>query len=120
MDRYYALFSGGVDSTLATVKVLNQSKRVRITPLFFDYGQRNASEELAAVNQVIPLLRNRLGHVSSQLDEPRVFQLDGLFSWSNSPILRWGTGDKHRPDLENRNMILIGCAASIIMADWQF
>ena len=119
MDMYYALFSGGVDSTLATLIVLSRSKPVKVTPVFFDYGQVNSTHELAAVQELIPLMRSHIGHVSSELYNCKAFTISGLFAWSHSPILKWGTGDRDKPDLENRNMILIGCVASMIMAQWK-
>lgn len=119
MDKYYVLFSGGVDSTLATLKVLASDKQVSVTPLFFDYGQRNASQELTATQQLIQLMRSKIRHESSKLDNTRVYKIQGLFSWSDSPILKWGKGDKDNPDLENRNMVLLSCAASIIMTNWK-
>lgn len=42
----------------------------------------------------------------------------GLFSWSGSAILE-GRPRHEDTDVENRNMILISCLASIIMADWK-
>lgn len=117
MKHYYALFSGGLDSTLAILLVASQKDVVRITPIFFRYGQRSAVEEAKAVWRLVPLLRKYLANASSTLDECREFDIAGLFSWSNSPILQHSPAGERPPDIENRNMILIGCAASVIMAD---
>ena len=119
MKHYYALFSGGLDSTLATLLTMSQQQAIRLTPLFFRYGQKSEAEEANAVFRLIPLLRGRLPDSSSILDDCRQFDIAGLFTWSDSPILRHNPTDTGRPpDVENRNMILIGCAASVIMADW--
>ena len=117
MKHYYALFSGGLDSTLAILLVASQRNIVRITPIFFKYGQKSTVEEAKAVRRLIPLLQKHLGNPSSVLDECREFDVAGLFSWSNSPILQHSPAGEGPPDVENRNMILIGCAASVIMAD---
>jgi len=117
MKHYYALFSGGLDSTLAILLVASKRNTVRITPIFFKYGQKSATEETKAVRRLIPLLRKHLGNPSSILDECREFDITGLFSWSKSPILQHNSTSAGAPDVENRNMILIGCAASVMMAD---
>ncbi len=120
MKHYYALFSGGLDSTLATLLTMSQQQAIRLTPLFFRYGQKSEAEEAKAVFRLIPLLRGHLPNSSSILDDCRQFDIGGLFAWSDSPILKHNPTDTGRsPDVENRNMILIGCAASVIMADWK-
>ena len=119
MKHYYALFSGGLDSTLAILLVISEKDAIRLTPIFFKYGQKSKAEETKAVHRLIPLLRNRLGNLSSVLDDCREFDITGLFSWSNSPILQHSPTNEGSPDVENRNMVLIGCAASIIMTDWK-
>ena len=62
MKHYYALFSGGLDSTLAILLVASQRDTVMITPIFFKYGQKSAVEEAEAVRRLIPLLRKHLGN----------------------------------------------------------
>jgi 7-cyano-7-deazaguanine synthase in queuosine biosynthesis len=119
MKHYYALFSGGLDSTLAILFVISQRDVIRLTPLFFKYGQKSEAEETKAVRRLIPLLRNHLGDPSSVVDDCREFNITGLFCWSNSPILQHSPTSEGSPDVESRNMILIGCAASIIMAEWK-
>lgn len=119
MKHYYALFSGGLDSTLAILSVISQQTHVSLMPLFFKYGQKSEAEEADAVRRLVPLLRQRLGSPSSTLQDCREFDIRGLFSWSESPILKSALTKEGSPDVENRNMILIGCAASVIMADWK-
>ena len=120
MKHYYALFSGGLDSTLAILLTMSGQQAIRLTPLFFRYGQKSEAEETKAAFDLIPLLRGHLGNSSSIVDDCRQFDIGGLFTWSDSPILKHNPTDTERPpDVENRNMILIGCAASVIMADWK-
>jgi len=121
MQQYYALFSGGLDSTQAILKVMSGKKPVRITPLFFRYGQKSEEKEHEAVQKLVPLMRNCRDNDSSILDDCKEYDLTNLFSWSKSPILKHNIGNENNPDVdvENRNMILIGCAASIIMSEWK-
>ncbi len=117
MQHYYALFSGGLDSTLAILLTLKNPEAVRITPLFFKYGQRSAEEEEKAVHELIPLLRRKVANPESLVNDLREYDISGLFSWSKSSILQRNLATPPQPDVENRNMVLIGCAASVIMAD---
>lgn len=119
MKRYYALFSGGLDSTLAILLAISGKDVIRLTPVFFQYGQKSQAEEIKAIHRLIPLLRNHLGSPSSVLDDCREFDITRLFSWSNSPVLQRSLTNEGPPDVENRNMVLIGCAASVIMSDWK-
>ena len=118
MKHYYALFSGGVDSALAVLKIIRREKDIRISPLFFDYGQKAAKKEEEAVTKLIPLLRDFGGQNNIILEDYRKYEIGGtdLFKWSESSILK-GREDSGDTDLENRNMILIGAAISIIMSD---
>jgi len=121
MKCCYALFSGGLDSALAVLLAISGKDAIKLTPIFFKYGQKSEDEEAKAAHRLIPLLREHLGNPSSILDDCREFNITGLFRWSNSPILQHTqtSEDSLDIDVENRNMILIGCAASIIMADWK-
>jgi 7-cyano-7-deazaguanine synthase in queuosine biosynthesis len=121
MDRYYALFSGGLDSTLAMIKVIANNQSIKLTPLFFKFGQKSEEKEKQAVSRLIPVMRNYLKQYPSVLEDYREYDIKGLFSWSKSPILKHNNSDSNdgNPDVENRNMILISCAASVIMSDWK-
>lgn len=120
MGHYYGLFSGGFDSTLAILKVISSKKPVQVTPIFFDYGQKSRKEEAKAARRLVPALRKRIKHSKTSIEDCRMLRLEnlesGLFSWSQSPILK-GRPIREDTDVENRNMILISCVASIIMAD---
>jgi 7-cyano-7-deazaguanine synthase in queuosine biosynthesis len=118
MKRYYALFSGGVDSVLAVLKVATQERDITVVPLFFDYGQKAAVKEEEAVGRLIPLLRDFGKQRNVVIKDYRKYELGGtdLFKWSESSILQ-GREDVGDVNLENRNMILISIAVSIIMSD---
>ena len=122
MRHYYALFSGGFDSALAILKVISGRSPVDLVPVFFDYGQKSIVEEARAVKSLIPAFRERSKHTDTVIQECSMIKLEslktGLFSWSDSAILT-GRLQHEDTDVENRNMILISCLASIIMADWK-
>ena len=122
MRHYYALFSGGFDSTLAILKIISGKNAVELVPVFFDYGQKSSDEEAGAVKRLIPAFRERSKHPDTVIKDCRMFKIEslksGLFSWSDSAILK-GRPRHKDTDVENRNMILISCLASIIMADWK-
>lgn len=122
MRYYYALFSGGFDSTLAILKIISKKNPIELVPVFFDYGQKSRGEEERAVKSLIPALRERSNNPDTVIKECRLINLEslktGLFSWSDSAILT-GRPQHEDTDVENRNMILISCLASIIMADWK-
>jgi len=119
MKNCYCSFSGGFDSTLAILKVLSGKDPVKITPIFFDYGQKARKEETRAVTRLIPALQERSKPPRTSLEKCRIYTIEslsgGLFSWSQSSILEGRLAHKDE-DLENRNMILISCVASVIMA----
>jgi len=120
MRHCYALLSGGLDSTLAILAIVSKNEPVEMSPVFFDYGQKAREEESRAVRQLVPIFRKRTKHPESRVHDCRFFNIagsdQGLFSWSQSAILtsRPHDGDV---DLENRNMVLLSCVASIFMAD---
>jgi 7-cyano-7-deazaguanine synthase in queuosine biosynthesis len=118
LKHYYALFSGGLDSALAVLKIITQEKDIRVTPLFFDYGQKAAKKEEEAVAKLVPLLRDFGRQNDVVVEDYRKYEIGGtgLFEWSESSILI-GREDFGKPDLENRNMVLISIAISIIMSD---
>lgn len=119
MERYYALFSGGLDSTLAILEVMASKRPIILTPLFFKFGQKSEEKEKEAISRLIPIMRDYLGSHISVIEDYREYDIRGLFSWSKSPILKHNGSNDGNPDVENRNMILIGCAASVVMSDWK-
>jgi len=122
MRHCYGLFSGGFDSTLAILKVISDRNPIELIPVFFEYGQKSRVEEARAVKRLVPALRERSKHPDTVIKDCRVFKIEslksGLFSWSDSAILE-GRPKHEDTDVENRNMILISCLASIIMVDWK-
>ena len=125
MRHCYSLFSGGLDSTLAILKIISGSDPAKVIPVFFDYGQKAREEEIKAVSQLIPAIRKFSKHKDTVIADCKTFEIkrnknvdEGLFSWSQSPILEGRPIDED-VDVENRNMILISCVASVIMSEWK-
>jgi 7-cyano-7-deazaguanine synthase in queuosine biosynthesis len=122
MKHCYSLFSGGLDSTLAILKTMSGNEPVRVIPIFFDYGQKAVNEETRAVLQLVPRLREfgKQKNPDTQVEECKVFKIRSsdadFFSWSKSAILE-GRPESGQIDVENRNMVLVSCALSVIMSE---
>lgn len=116
----FPLLSGGIDSTLATLKVIQtESKRgiSRIIPIFIDYGQKSNRHEWTAVLQTSQRLRKEASTKKIEFCPPVRIKLatrsqNGLaiFKWSQSMLIKGSKSDE--PEVENRNMVLIAIAAS--------
>ncbi len=122
MRHCYSLFSGGLDSTLAILKTVSGNEPVKIIPIFFDYGQKALNEETRAVLQLVPKLREfgKQKHLDTQVEECKIFKIRSsdidFFPWSQSALLK-GRPKSGQTDVENRNMVLISCALSVIMSE---
>lgn len=116
----FSLLSGGVDSTLATLKIIQMesTKSVsRIVPVFIDYGQKARTQEWNAVLKVSERMRAEANLRGIKFDSPIRIKLasrprNGLriFEWSKSMLIRGPQSDE--PEVENRNMVLISIVAS--------
>lgn len=119
MKHYYSSFSGGFDSTLATLKEISENSPLKLTLVFCNYGQKSKEKEAEAVIQLLPYIKEFAGNTDKKTvvdDQVRTIKIEDLFSWSQSSILegRLKGGDT---GLENRNLILLSCLSSMIMAD---
>jgi len=119
MKHYYSLFSGGFDSTLATLKEISENSPLKLTLVFCNYGQKSKEKETEAVIQLLPYIKEFARNTDKNTvvdDQVRAIKIEGLFSWSQSSILE-GRSKGGDTGLENRNLILLSCLSSIIMAD---
>lgn len=122
MRHCYSLFSGGLDSTLAILRTMSGNEPVRVIPIFFDYGQKAINEETRAVLQLVPKLREfgKRKHPSTQVEDCKTFSIRSsdidFFPWSQSALLK-GRPKSEQIDVENRNMVLVSCALSVIMSE---
>jgi len=119
MKHYYSLFSGGFDSTLATLKEISENSPLKLTLVFCNYGQKSKEKEAEAVIQLLPYIKEFARNTDKNTvadDQVRTIKIEDLFSWSQSSILE-GRSKEGDTGLENRNLILLSCLSSIIMAD---
>ena len=118
MKHYYSLLSGGFDSTLATLKVIHDSRSLKLTPVFFNYGQKSKEQEEQSISQLLPIFSKYASErkVLLELDRHKVINIGNLFEWSQSSILE-GNPDTEEYGLENRNMTFISITVSLILSE---
>lgn len=119
MKQCYSLFSGGFDSTLATLKEISENSPLKLTLVFFNYGQKSKEKEAEAVTQLVHLIKDFARNTDKDTvvdDKVRRIKIEDLFSWSQSSILE-GESKGGDTGLESRNLILLSCLSSIIWAD---
>jgi len=119
MKHCYSLFSGGFDSTLATLKEISENSPLNLKLVFCDYGQKSREKEAEAVIQLLPYIKEFARNTDKNTvvdDQVRTIKIESLFSWSQSSILE-GRSKRGDTGLENRNLILLACLSSIIWAD---
>jgi len=119
MKDCYSLFSGGFDSTLATLKEISENSPLKLTLVFFDYGQKSKEKEAEAVIQLLPYIKEFGRDTDKNTlvdDQVRIIKIERLFSWSQSSILE-GRPKGGDTGLESRNLILLSSLSSIIWAD---
>jgi len=119
MKHKYILFSGGFDSTLAFLKIIEENDNMKLTPVFFDYGQKSKEREAQAVSRLVPALRDRVKSKGKtiEIDDCLTSEIPNAFRWSHSSIIE-GRPETKEYGLENRNMVLLSLVVSKIMADY--
>lgn len=119
MKHKYILFSGGFDSTLASLKIIEENDNVKLTPVFFNYGQKSKEKEAQAVSRLVRALRTRVKSKGKtmEIDDCLTSEIPNAFQWSQSSILE-GRPETKKYGLENRNMVLLSLLVSKIMADY--
>ena len=116
--RIYSLLSGGIDSTIATLKRIQKSDYVELQPIFIDYGQKAREQEWNSVCNVSKklalLVDTRAVHFRNpkRIDLSTPEQTERAFGWSKSKIIKGSAGQN--PYLENRNMVLLSLASSYV------
>lgn len=124
MERCYALFSGGFDSSLAIAKYLGEHPKIDLTPVYFNYGQKSKENEMDSVTQLTNYFKELAKDSESMVHDSIILNLSEakpssltIFSWSDSSILNGREDLDERAGLENRNMIFLSCLASLIQAN---
>jgi 7-cyano-7-deazaguanine synthase len=77
MSEVLLLCSGGLDST--TVAYWLREQGIRITPIFFDYGQHCVQKEWATLQTVLP---------SEGVSPPTRIDISGIFAGSRSRLIQ--------------------------------
>jgi 7-cyano-7-deazaguanine synthase len=111
--------SGGIDSTIATIKRILEGDFAEVQPIFINYGQRACEQEwesaCVVTNKMSELfnMRRTVFHSPKRIDLycPSEGKL-GIFQWSKSKIFTGSS--KSSPYVENRNLILLSVAASFV------
>ncbi len=118
MKHYFSLLSGGFDSTLATLKVIHDSRSLKLTSVFFNYGQKSKEQEEQRVNQLLPVFSKYASDrkIPLEVDGSKVIDIGNLFEWSQSSISE-GNSDAEEYGLENRNMVFISITVSLILSE---
>ena len=68
--RVCSLLSGGIDSTIATLKRIQLSDFVELQPIFFDYRQKAREQEWASVCNVSQQLARLLDEKVTRFRNP--------------------------------------------------
>jgi 7-cyano-7-deazaguanine synthase len=116
--RIYPLLSGGIDSTVATLRRIQKPDFIEIKPIFIDYGQKARIQEWSSVRNVSQRLAQLL-EGRTRFQDPVIIELatkpdsvNRAFAWSDSMLITGNSG--RNPYLENRNMVLLSIAASYV------
>jgi len=116
--KLYPLLSGGIDSTIATLKRVQNRDFMELQPIFIDYGQKAREQEW---DSVLAISRKLVGLIDGRdilFRNPKRIVLscttdqDRIFQWSRSRLIIGNSGED--PYVENRNMILVSTAASYV------
>jgi len=118
MKHYYSLLSGGFDSTLATLRIIHDSRSLKLTPVFFNYGQKSKDQEERSISQLSSIFSKYASdrRVLLEIDEHKAINIGNLFEWSQSSILE-GNPEAEEYGLENRNAIFISIIVSLILSE---
>lgn len=112
---YFLLLSGGLDSTIAGLKIIEVGDCSRIIPVFVNYGQKSVEQEWDSVKKVAEKMKMLTRDKEITFHPPVRIDLKSeevfsIFNWSKSKLI---TGNNQaNAYVENRNMILISVVAS--------
>jgi len=117
--KMYPLLSGGIDSTVATLKRMQQPDFIELQPVFIDYGQKACEQEWNSVRNISGELPRLAENRPIHFENPRRIDLSSTpdrteraFGWSKSQLIEGNIGNE--PYLENRNMVLLSLASSYV------
>lgn len=119
--NYIHLFSGGLDSTYALLKLATdvhkgKKEEHQIQPVFIDYGQHVASYEGKSVEKVISFIRSTLDETDLLSDPIHISLRSDLLTWCENVAFTGKEVGDATCEIQNRNMILVSIVASYLMA----
>lgn len=119
--NYIHLFSGGLDSTYALLKLATdvykgKKEKHQIQPIFIDYGQHAATYEGKSVQDVTNFIRSTLNEPDFLLDPIHISLRSDLLTWCNNVAFTGKEVGDETCEIQNRNMILVSIVASYLMA----
>jgi len=119
IKKIYPLLSGGLDSTIATLKRMQKPDFVEMQPIFIDYGQKAREQEWNSVCNISQKLALLIDKTTTKFRNPRRIdvssmarQTERVFAWSKSKLIEGNKGQD--PYVENRNMVLLSLASSYV------
>jgi 7-cyano-7-deazaguanine synthase len=111
--------SGGIDSTIATLKVIEEATFDEIQPVFIDYGQKARKQEWSSVLDISKKLELLVDKEKVCFRNPKRIDLytannplERVFNWSRSQLIIGNYG--RNPYLENRNLVLLSLISSYV------
>jgi len=116
----YPLLSGGIDSTIATLKRISERRDfTKVQPIFINYGQKAWKQEWKSACAVSEKMADLFNKRRTVFHSPKRIDLHcasadklGIFQWSKSKIITGNSADS--PYIESRNLILLSVAASFV------
>lgn len=112
---YFLSLSGGLDSTISGLKILEDENKSHIYSIFINYGQKSVEQEWVSVIKIGKKFKEYFKDKDLSFHKPIRINIKNdkgysIFDWSKSKLI---TGTlENTPYLENRNMILISIIAS--------
>jgi 7-cyano-7-deazaguanine synthase in queuosine biosynthesis len=120
-NNYIHLFSGGLDSTYALLKLsllIDKEKKDRgaVYPIFIDYGHYAAGYEWNCVRRIIRFTRSRLENGKIIRDPVRICLRSDLFTWCRNVAFTGIEVGDEKCEIHNRNIVLLSVLASYLRA----
>lgn len=119
--NYIHLFSGGLDSTYALLKLakeIDKGKKGKgiIQPIFMDYGQFAAKTEWEKARLITSFITKRLREPNLIPKPIRINLRSDLFNWCNNQAFTGKNLEENECEIPNRNMVLLSVVFSYLMA----
>ncbi len=116
--NFVHLFSGGLDSSYGLLKLAEDQAKKNIEgeiyPIFMDYGQFATSTEWNQVQKLTKFISNTVK--DSVIHMPIRINLESdLFKWCHNVAFTGKEVGDENPEIQNRNMVLLGILFSYLL-----